>query len=288
MDIEIKRKILGFQRNEITEHYVYRMLSWLAKGERNREVLRRISDEEKKHYGIWKGYTGEEVGADRWKCFYYTFISAVFGITFGIKLMERGERRAQDSYNGVAGVVAEAAAIERDEEEHEGELIAMVDEEKLKYMGSVVLGLNDALVEFTGALAGFTFALGDVRVIGMVGLIMGVSASLSMAASEYLSTKTDGGEKKAGKSAIYTGAAYMVTVAVLVSPFFVSGNHFLSLGCTVGLAVLMIGLFTFYSSVVKGKGFLGRFLEMVGISMGVAGLSFVIGLLVKKGMGVEA
>lgn len=26
-------------------------------------------------------------------------------------------------------------------------------------MGSVVLGLNDALVEFTGALAGFTLAL---------------------------------------------------------------------------------------------------------------------------------
>ena len=40
------------------------------------------------------------------------------------------------------------------EEEHERELIALIDEERLRDMGSVVLGLNDALVEFTGMLAG--------------------------------------------------------------------------------------------------------------------------------------
>ena len=55
----------------------------------------------------------------------------------------------------------------------------------------VVLGLNDALVELTGVLAGLTLALRETRLIAMAGLITGIAASLSMAASEYLSTKTE-------------------------------------------------------------------------------------------------
>lgn len=50
-------------------------------------------------------------------------------------------------------------ALSLEEEVHEKSLIALINEERLEYMGSVVLGLNDALVEFTGALAGFTLAL---------------------------------------------------------------------------------------------------------------------------------
>ena len=55
----------------------------------------------------------------------------------------------------------------------------------------MVLGLNDALVEFTGALAGYTFALQNTLLVAMTGLITGVAASLSMATSEYLSTKSE-------------------------------------------------------------------------------------------------
>ena len=50
-------------------------------------------------------------------------------------------------------------------------------------MGSVVLGLNDELVEFTGALAGFTLALSDHRLIALTGSITGIAAALSMASS---------------------------------------------------------------------------------------------------------
>ena len=52
-------------------------------------------------------------------------------------------------------------------------------------MGSVVLGLNDALVEFVGMLAGLTFALQNTQIIAVAGLITGVAASLSMGSSEY-------------------------------------------------------------------------------------------------------
>ena len=51
----------------------------------------------------------------------------------------------------------------------------MIDEEKLKYIGAVVLGMNDALVELTGTLAGLTLALQNEKLVGVAGLITGVA-----------------------------------------------------------------------------------------------------------------
>jgi VIT1/CCC1 family predicted Fe2+/Mn2+ transporter len=53
------------------------------------------------------------------------------------------------------------------------------------------------------------------------------------------------------------------------------------------MAILIIALFNFYSSVAQGHQFKRRFLEMVAISMGVAVVSFGVGLLVKEVFGVE-
>jgi VIT1/CCC1 family predicted Fe2+/Mn2+ transporter len=84
-------------------------------------------------------------------------------------------------------------------------LISLIDEERLKYVSSMVLGLNDALVELTGALTGLTLALQNPRLIAIVGFITGIAASMSMAASEYLSTKQEDTEKNPLKASVYTG-----------------------------------------------------------------------------------
>ena len=70
--------------------------------------------------------------------------------------MEKGEEEAQVTYKKIAHEVPEAKSIIKDEDEHEAKLIALINEERLKYIGSIVLGLNDALVELTGVLAGLT------------------------------------------------------------------------------------------------------------------------------------
>ena len=158
----------------------------------------------------------------------------------------------------------------------------MIDEERLKYVGSVVLGLNDALVELTGALAGLTFALQNPRLVATAGFITGIAASLSMAASEYLSTKSEGEGKDPVKSCIYTGIAYVLTVLVLILPFLLLNNLYLSLSITLSSAILIIFIFTFYISVAKGLPFKKRFFEMALISIGVASLSFIIGLFVRR------
>ena len=53
------------------------------------------------------------------------------------------------------------------------------------------------------------------------------------------------------------------------------------------IVVLIIFFFTYYISVAKSLPFKKRFIEMAGISLTVAGISFLIGLLVKQFLGID-
>jgi hypothetical protein len=68
----------------------------------NRKILERISGDERKHYDLWKEYTQDDVGPDTFQIWKYYLISRVLGITFGIKLMERGEPEAQTAYKALS------------------------------------------------------------------------------------------------------------------------------------------------------------------------------------------
>ncbi len=148
--------------------------------------------------------------------------------------------------------------------------------------------INDALVELTGALAGLTLALQDTRLIAMTGAITGIAAALSMAASEYLSTKSEETAREPLKAALYTGVAYVFTVAVLILPYLVLANYYICLVCTLAGAVLIIAFFNYYVSVAKDMPFRRRFLEMAGLSLSVAAFSFAIGFALRTVFGVEA
>ncbi len=284
---KILRQLLLFQKNEITEYHVYRSLARTVSEPRNREVLQKIADDELGHYRQWKGYTGQDVPPDRLKVFFYAAAGRLLGITFAIKLMEKGENAAQDIYLDLQDTVSDAAAIARDEHEHEDMLIGMLDEKHLRYTGSIVLGLNDALVELTGALAGLTLALRNTRLIALTGLITGIAAALSMAASEYLSTKSENTDRQPLRASIYTGIAYSATVILLILPYLLLTNYYVCLLCTLLAAALIIACFTYYTSVAQDQPFTGRFIEMSVLSFGVAAISFCIGYVLRAFMGVE-
>ena len=279
--------LLKLQQAEITEYRIYQKIAAATTDPHNREILTRIAEQENEHYRIWKKYTGRDVAPDLYRVWYYYLLARILGITFAIKLMEGIEKRAQQTYREIGTIIPEVKEIVAHEEAHERELIGLLDEERLRYVGSVVLGLNDALVEFTGTLAGLTFALQNSQVIAMAGLITGVAASLSMGASEYLSQKSGEGSQNAGKAALYTGTAYIFTVFLLVLPFLLFSNPYVALPITLGCAILVIFLFTFYISIAKDLPFVRRFLEMVAISMGIAGISFVIGLIIRMVLHVD-
>jgi VIT1/CCC1 family predicted Fe2+/Mn2+ transporter len=255
LDEETKRIIAVSQKNEITEHIIYEKLAHSTKDSRNKEILQRISSEELRHYNFWKEHTGIDMKPDKLKVWTYFLTAKILGITFGIKLMEKGEEKAQLTYEKISGFIPSAKCIVEDEDEHEEELIDLIDEERLRYVGSMVLGLNDALVELTGALAGLTFAFQNTRLTALAGLITGIAASLSMATSGYLSTKSEAASKSPVKAAVYTGAAYVITVLFLIFPYFVFADSLLCLSFTLSNAVIVIFIFTFYISVAKELSF---------------------------------
>ncbi|MCE9644849.1 MAG: VIT1/CCC1 transporter family protein [Chloroflexi bacterium] len=284
---DTRNKVLLFQQTEITEYHIYKRLAQRIKSPENARILDQIAEDELRHYNGWKEYTGEEV-QPRWLfVWFYYLVSLTFGFTFGVKLMELGEEAAQVNYESVAKEIPEAAQYHDEEDRHEHQLIEMLDEERLQYAGSVVLGLNDALVELTGALAGLTLALQNVKLIALSGLITGIAASLSMAASEYLSTRSEKTSKHPVRAAVYTGIAYIVTVTLLILPYLLFENYYLDLAIALTTAVIIIAVFNYYISIAKGESFKERFLEMAGLSLSVAAFSFVIGYFIRRWLGIE-
>ena len=280
--------IKKMQQNELTESVIYQEIAKFAKGDENKKTLLRLASDEKAHYEIWKGYTGIEMKPQKGKVFKYKMIARIFGFTFAVKLMENGEENAQSEYELLAQEVEESVSIRQQEEEHEAALLNMLDEEILQYVGSMVLGLNDALVELTGSLAGFTLAMQNTRLIALSGLILGISATFSMASSEFLSAKSEG-RSDALKSCTYTGIAYLVTVVLLIAPYLIFGNaqYMLALACMLVIVILIIAGFTYYTSVAQDQPFKSRFIEMATISISVAVLSFLVGKVAKIFLGVD-
>lgn len=280
--------IKKMQQNELTESVIYEKIARFAKGNENKETLLRLAKEEKAHYEIWKSYTGIEMKPEKRKVLKYKLLARLFGFTFAVKLMENGEANAQTEYDQLAKEVEESVVIRKQEEEHEATLLGMLDEEILQYVGSMVLGLNDALVELTGSLAGFTLAMQNTRLIALSGLILGISATFSMASSEFLSAKSEG-RSDALKSCTYTGIAYLITVVLLIAPYLIFGNsqYILALVCMLIIVILIIAGFTYYTSVAQDQPFRSRFLEMATISIGVAVISFLVGKVAKAFLGVD-
>lgn len=285
-----KNKVIAFQKEEITNYHLYSQLANTIKDVHNAQVIRDMAATEMNHYQFWKKISQVEVQPNQIQIFFFMLMARLLGLTFSIKLIEKAESVGAKEYEEFDAVIPGAAKLGKEEEEHEAALAAMIQEEFLSYVGSIVLGLNDALVELTGTLAGLTLALQNGKLVAISGLITGIAAAFSMAASEFLSARADN-DAKAGRSAIYTGVAYLITVVLLILPYLVipqtNSGIFISLAVTLVIAILIILGFNFYVSVAKELPFKQRFLEMLGISMGVAAFSFLVGLLVRSVFGID-
>ena len=281
-----REKLLAFQRNEMTGAEIYSRLGRAAGG-RNAAILARIARDEARHQRQLKGYTGSVVGPDRPKVFFYYWVARLLGLTFGIKLLELQEGKDETAYTRAAGNIPELRRIARDEDRHERMLIGMIEEKKLVHVGSIVLGLNDALVEIAGTLAGLTIAFQNARLIAAVGAIFGIAGAMSMSASEYLSKKSEGSEVTALGASVYTGIAYVTTLVLLVLPYVVFPSKYVALAVMLVTGLLIILGYNFYLSVAKELPFWRRFLETAALSMGVSFLSFGVGHLIRAVFGID-
>ena len=280
-------RLLAAQKNEITEHFIYKKLSHSEKDAENKRILSEISRDELRHYNIWKSYTGSDIKPSRFRIWQYYVISRLFGITFCIKLMEGGEGKAQTNYQSITEMVPDAHAVVADEERHERELVSLIDEERLKYIGAIVRGLNEALIELTAALSGLTLALHDTNFIALTGLITGLAMSLSMGGTEYLATKSENSHQHPVKSAVYTSAANLVTVAFLIYPYLIFNNPYAALGLMLFNAVIVIYIFNYHISVARELNFRRTFAEMLFVSLSASAIAFAIGYLARIILHIE-
>lgn len=156
------------------------------------------------------------------------------------------------------------------------------------YISAIVLGLNDALVELTGALAGFTMALHDNRLIALAGLTTGVAATLSMAASEFLAREADPNASHPYTAAVYTGITYLITVALLLLPYFLLDDPYLALACCLLTAASIITAFTWSVAKIRKQPFLGSCIRMLCISFSVSAIAFSISWAAKYLWGLKS
>jgi VIT1/CCC1 family predicted Fe2+/Mn2+ transporter len=277
MTPELQAMVCRMHNSEATDACLYAALAKHTKSARNRDLLEKMAHDERRHCDIWGTYVEGQPKVRKYKVWLFTLLAKVFGLVFVINLMESDEDAAVQAYAQMGRSLPVALEMLQDESRHEEHLLSMLKEERLSYISSMVLGLNDALVELTGALAGFTLALNDNTMIGLAGFITGVAATLSMGASEYLAKKADPDEAHPLKAAAYTGAAYLVTVTLLLAPYALTAHPLKALGLCLLNAVLIIAAFTFFVAVVRKQSFWRGFREMVCISFSVACISFLIG-----------
>lgn len=280
--------LLHRQKDEVTGALLYKILGDREKNIENKNILLQMAKDEQEHAAVWASITNEKAMPNKWRIKRLSMLARILGFTFVLKIIQKDEQIAQEEYDALKDEVEEAIAIEADERRHELQLIEMLDEERLQYVGSMVLGLNDALVELTGTIAGMTFALQNTQLVALSGIITGISATLSMAASNYLAERADG-NPNAFKSSLYTGIAYLITVVFLVMPYLIFTNemYMTALAIMLLIVILIIFFFNYYISVAKGYNFKRRFGEMAGISLSVAAISFVIGLAAKAFLGID-
>lgn len=286
--VDIQKILLRIQQSEMTEAAAYHAMADAIKDEHNREALTRVADEIASQAKALETYTNKQLAADERKVKRYARMAHIFGFTFAAKLMDRRKIKFVNHSKKLLSEMPEVEKMQADEQKRDDELFALLNEKRLSYVGAMILGMNDAIVEITGTLAGLTLAMQNTRLIALSGLITGVAATLSMAASEYLAERSDG-KGDAAKSGLMTGGAYFITVVILLLPYLILDDkmYLLAMGIMLVLVVLILAGFNFYTSVARDVSFGKNFGQMCAISLGVAVLSFVLGYAVRTFLGVD-
>ncbi|MGL4402697.1 MAG: VIT1/CCC1 transporter family protein [Fusobacteriaceae bacterium] len=265
---------IGFSRNE--------------KNRENRSLLDELSIIEKRHYKELTKILGSGCEISKIYLNFLIRLGRILGIRFVIKYVEKKENNVKEKIIYLYkknNIPIPELFLENDMEK---EVINRLYDEKLLYVSAILLGMNDALVEFSGALAGYTLAIQNTRAIGVIGMITGIAAALSMSIAEYMAIKEDlKSHLNCNKAAVYTGIAYIIAVTLLVSPYFFEINRFFSLGLTVSVDIFLVFIFNYYIAITTEGKLWEKFSRMTIIVLSVAFISFAVGYLAQIFLGMK-
>jgi len=255
-------------------------------------VLMHLSATENKHYEFWRKYAPDEKPKlDRIKLYWVLFLRRVLGLTFASRFLDRHESSVVKEYRGLAGLIPETdkPAFEEmvaDEQEHEKEFAQKIESSAVRYISFVVLGLADALVEITGIHAGSLGIYNRTEIAGLAGVVAGAAASLAMASAAFAQAK-QGFQGSARLSAVYTGVSYFITAIILATPYFLTPVMVYALASSLVLAVVILALISYYSTVISDKPFVRDFLEILLIMLGVTVALYFFGEFIRVSTGIK-
>ncbi len=278
--------------DEFRDYLVYSTLARVEWHRERREVLHKLATQEFSHFQFWSKFVN--VKPSVWFWFYaylLAFLRLFMGVTFVVKLLERGEEKTIERYKTLERFLQgeeleQLRGIVADEESHESTLVAELDETLVKYMSALVLGLADAIVEITAAHAGALGSTNSTIVAGVVGLIVGIGASISMASASFLQTKHEVG-KSPTIAALVTGVGYMAAVALMSLPYFITHEIYLAFAASITVAIFLAFVLTFQASVYAGRDFKFEFLQTTALLLGTAALTYLVGKWLGAVFGIE-
>ncbi|MBS3903412.1 MAG: VIT1/CCC1 transporter family protein [Anaplasmataceae bacterium] len=281
-----------FAYNQYRDFLIYKELEKFETVPEFKKVLQELIKQEWEDFEFWKNLsTKKDFRVSHLSLWRYRLMRRFLGLTFTARFLERHEKEMIDHYTDYARTASpelqkKIKEIIEHEHYHENQLISQIKEDKVEFMGSIILGLNDGLIELTGALVGFSFALQNPVAVALTGTITGFAASLSMSASAYLQAQYEPG-KDPYKSAFYTGIAYLLVVVLLITPFILLGSIYKALFSVAIIIVAIISSVSFYSSIIFKRPLGKQLRQMLLLSVGVAIITFALGSVLKQFTGIE-
>lgn len=293
----------------VTERMHAIMYAHLAKEEdhpKHKRFLNKLTSEERKHEELLRTILSDEgVNVDKYapsgiKIAFYKIISAVFGVPFGIAVIEREEGETIKDYIAILSQIKEKKStnklrtIIKDEEAGEQELQENLNDysEHFEYIKSIIFGLNDGLVEILAVVAGLAVVATSPFVVVVGGIIVGISGTLSMAGGAYLSSKSYNlvEEEKKGKKAVnvpfkdaaYTGAFYFLGSLASVAPFAFGMSGFAGILTAIITVSIVLVLASAVIGIVSKTSIKRRSLEMLTISLGAAFVTIILGIILRS------
>lgn len=297
-----------FARDELRDSAVYARLAADERDPGARGLLLMLSAAEKDHAKDWQALLGERVRAGtnsvwlRAKVSEMLLVRRLFGISFVVKYLERHERYGLARYEAalkdhsltarerklIHHIMKEDRAYEstllRQAEAYRGELV---------YSQSIILGLNDGLVEVLALIAGIAVVATSSFTVVALGLLAGVSGTLSMTGGAYLSAKSEelvargkgGGMTTPIKEAAYCGFWYFIGALIAVLPFLAGMTGLWGDLVSMVLVAAALAVASSVIAIMSGTSIRKRATEMVAISLGAAVVTIAIGLLARHYFG---
>ncbi|EWG06966.1 MAG: ferritin, CCC1 [Candidatus Aramenus sulfurataquae] len=302
--MDISKLIQENYQDEVFGHELYRSLASREKNLKVKETLEELAEGEGRHAEFWKNlaskFNVKLKKMSTWlrlKLLLFLFLRRVIGLTLTLKLSELGEISDSEKYDALSKMDVfsdtekeEINKIKMEELYHEELLVqAQVNVEKIR---DAIYGMSDGLIEVLAGVSGLSGVFVTPLLVGLGGLIIGISGTISMSIGAFLSSKSEEDIKKSAsrkgqrveeegrskESVTTTAVSYISGAIIPVAPFLLGFGGILG----VLLAYIFTGIATFAVGSIIGllsdvsparKG-----AQMTGLAIGAAIVTHLIGL----------